>query len=908
MNSHERMTLQATVESGSAAKHSGVDSMTWSSWFSWVARGLILAAIVLSPWMIGAVQAWAQFWLSIALLIALSFWWFETALNKRSVQAVPYLSALLMIGILIGLFQIVPLPSGLADFFLGRQTELYSRFAETTVNPDAELNTTTARITLNTNGTWEQIRLLVIALSAMLLSCRYFRTPRDLTVFLAAMTINGAALSIFGLFQKLASDGQSIYWAIPLELGGNPFGPYVNRNNAGGYLLICLACSVGLMYLLMCERKNRGPLPIISKEMPFWRQISYQFLYFISELTATKLASLIAIVFVAAGVFATVSRGSILALLVATTMTVLSYGIAKRPKNMGLILLPLALCVALLTVALGFGNDIIQRFDTIDTTGEVSEWNGRTQTWADTWPSVDQMGKLGSGLGTYEIVSRLYRTNKEENVFEYAENQYFQALIEAGWPGLLVYLCAWGLAFHYVYFLLKIGQSPATVGVGLVGVFLLWSQAIASFLDFGFYIPANTIAMSAVMGVIAYFAHSMAYRLKKTTFLRFHFPNSFVQVLLVVVFAACTLVCMDLNRRSRIEGLRAPLVLTHNNPDHELTTKRIKSLTPLAVNSRSVRASNELGRLFVHRAMLELLEQRVTELNLQRSDDELMERIWSEVSLLKIHERSQILGRRSSLSRSTFLDHESLQYNLPLAKTWFSASLKHSPLQPEVQVILGQIVAILENTDAASKYLDRGIELAPSNLNLLENVTYVYIQAQANELAAPHVKRLLEIDPKKFKKLIELLIFHLSSGDQTPDFQVILDRMLPDDPELLFEFADRYAPADSITQKMALERAEALLEKVSQSDVDVRVLLGRVRIALGDVSGGIDQLITAINSDPNNTDVRSDLVDILIEADRIDDALEQARELYRTNEKNRFFRQKLDAVKRLYEERRILEQ
>ena len=902
------MTLQATVESGSASKQSGVDAMTWSAWFSWLSRGLILAAIVLAPWMIGAVQSWAQFWLSVALLIALSFWWFETALNKRNVQAVPYMSVFLLIGILIGLFQVMPLPSGLADFFLGRQSELYSRFAETTVNPEADSVSIPARISLNTNGTWSQIRLLIIALSAMLLCCRYFRTPRDLTVFLSAMTINGAALSIFGLFQKLSSDGQSIYWAIPLELGGNPFGPYVNRNNAGGYLLICLACSIGLMYLLMCERKNRGPLPIISKEMPFWRQISYQFLYFVSELTATKLASLIAIIFIAAGVFATVSRGSILALLVATTMTVLSYGIAKRPKNMGLILLPLALCVALLTVALGFGNDIINRFDTIDTTGEVSEWNGRTQTWVDTWPSVDQMGKLGSGLGTYGIVSRLYRTNKEENVYEYAENQYFQTLIEAGWPGLLIYLCAWALAFHYVYFLLKIGQSPATVGIGIVGVFLLWAQAVASFLDFGFYIAANTLAMSAVIGVIAYFAHSMAYRLKQTTFLRFHFPNSVVQVLLVIVFAACTLVCMDLNRRSRIEGLRAPLVLTYQNPDYESTTKRIKTLTPLAGNSRSVRASNELGRLFIHRTMLELLEQRIIELNLQRSDEELMERIWSEVSLLKIHERSQILGRRSNLSRSTFLNHDSIQYNLPLARAWFSASLKHSPLQPEVQVILGQIVAILDNIKTASKYLDRGIELAPSNLNLLENVSYIYIQAEANELAAPHVKRLLEIDPKKFKKVVELLIFHMTSEEQQPDFQVILEQMLPDNPKLLFAFADRYAPADSITQKMALERAESLLENVSQSDVEVRVLLGRVRIALGDVNGGIDQLVTAINSDPNNTQVRSDLIDILIQADRIEEALDQANELYRTNEKNRFFRQKLDAVKRLYEERRKLEQ
>ena len=909
MNTNDRMTLQATVEGDGPAKQSGIDPVTWSAWFSWVARFLIVSAVVIAPWMIGSVQSRAQFWLAIALLIALAFWWFETALNKRSIQAIPYLALFLILGILIGLFQIMPLPSGLADFFLGRQSELYSKFAETSVATAAgEATSTSARISLNTNGTWHHIRLMVIALAAMLLSCRYFRSPRDLTVFLGAIAINGVALSVFGLVQKLSTDGQSIYWSIPLELGGNPFGPFVNRNNAGGYLLICLACAIGLMYLLMSNRKNRGPLPIISKEMPFWRQISYHFLYFVSELTGPKLASLLAVVFLGLGVFATASRGAILALLVASTMTIFSFGVAKKPKNMGIILLPLVVCISLLTVALGFGNDIIQRFEAIDTTGEVSEWNGRVQTWSDTWPSVGEMGKLGAGLGTYETVSRLYRTNKEERVYRYAENQYFQSLIEAGWPGFVIYLGAWALGFYYAYFLLKIGQSPATVSTGLVGVFLLWAQAIASFLDFGFYIAANTIAMGAVVGVLAYFAHSMAYRLKQATLLRFHFENTLVQVLLVVVFAACTLVCMDLNRRSRIDGLRAPLYLFHDTLDHEKTTERIKTLTPLAVNSHSVRASNELGRLFVHRAMLELLEQRISELNLQRSDSELLSRVWSEVGLLRIHERSELLGRRSKLSRSTFLNHESLQLNLPIARTWFAASLKNSPLQPEVQVLLGQIVAILENIDAAAKYLNRGIELAPSNVNLLENVTRIFIQSQAYRQAAPHFKRLLEIEPRKFKELIQQLDRHMRLEGEEPDFELILDNMLPDDAKILFQFADTYAPAESLSQKFALERAESILQNNSQSDVDVRILLGKVMLALGDINGGIDQLITAINSDPNNTGLRSHLIDVLVDENRLEEALQQARELYRTNEKNRYFRQKYDSIKQMLDERRKIEQ
>ena len=111
----------------------------------------------------------------------------------------------------------------------------------------------------------------------------------------------------------------------------------------------------------MSVKKNRGPQPIISKEIPFWRQASQQLLYFISELTAVKLAVLIAVVFITLGIVASLSRGAVLGLLAATLMTLLSYGVSRRPKNMGLLLLPLAGTIIFLTVWLGFSNDLIKK-------------------------------------------------------------------------------------------------------------------------------------------------------------------------------------------------------------------------------------------------------------------------------------------------------------------------------------------------------------------------------------------------------------------------------------------------------------------------------------------------------------------------------------------------------------------
>ena len=152
---------------------------------------------------------------------------------------------------------------------------------------------------------------------------------------------------------------------------------------------------------------------------------------------------------------------------------------------------------------------------------------------------------------------------------------------------------------------------------------------------------------------------------------------------------------------------------------------------------------------------------------------------------------------------------------------------------------------------------------------------------------------------------MDVLFRHMTyEDDKPPNFEMILDYMLPDDPKILHEFAETIAPADSLAQKGALERAEMLLENVSQSDVQTRVLLGQVMIALGDTNGGIDQLEVAINSNPNNNDARSYLIDILVGENRLNEAFEHATELHRYNEKNRQFKQKYDSIKQLIEERR----
>ncbi len=174
-----------------------------SEMFAVPARWSLLLAVILAPWAFGSVHHWAQKWISVLLLIGLGFWWFETAMNSRRKQVFPYISLLVLSGLIIGFIQLLPLPESFADAVLGRQKEIYQNFSGES-NPSF-------RFSLDPEGTWGQLRMLTIAIAGLLLGCRYFRSSRDLITLLVVCSANGVLLSFVGIIQKLTYNGKILY-------------------------------------------------------------------------------------------------------------------------------------------------------------------------------------------------------------------------------------------------------------------------------------------------------------------------------------------------------------------------------------------------------------------------------------------------------------------------------------------------------------------------------------------------------------------------------------------------------------------------------------------------------------------------------------------------------------------------
>ncbi len=884
MKEPQNFTLKGTLAETVANKAEKNRGAIFLEYLVWPGRIALLLALLLSPWAFGAVRPWAQQWIALALLVGLGFWWFETSLHQRQKQFFPYIFFPVFFGLIIGLLQLWELPSGLASLALGRQVEIFKEFGS-----ELKLSPT---ISVSHAGTKKFLSILALGVAALLLGGRYFKTTFEVKLLLVLMTLNGVLLSIFGIIQKFTSDHTQIYWTIDLD-AGNPFGPYVNRNNGAGYLLICLACAIGLIIILMGKKEDRGPRPIISKEIPFWRQLVFHFQLFLSDLTPAKIASIIAVGVIGLGVLASLSRGGVTAMLIASFVTLMFYGMARRPSFSGFLLLSMVFLAFGVAGWIAFSDSLTRRFDAIELV-EVDQ-NSRVSHWQDSLSAVNEFGLLGSGIGSYEGAHRMFRTTPETSVFKYAESQFVQTAMEMGWFGLVLLIGCWLLLLYYGAFALWRGSSPVTIGIGMVGVFLATAIPIASALDFGIYQPANMIAVATLSGFLAYQAQSLAGRLKDKTLLRFETPNWFVQTISLVVFALVVVSWLNLMRRASIDdrtNLSADK-FTYQNPDLKTTKKWINELTPLLRQTPDDKGLVYLADLFVHLTRIQYYNATVAGLaeNAKMMSDEdrdaFLNNIWKLTALEYIQENIYSLKRETSqLEANLFRQQEFIRNNVPPAIQALQLSRRSNLLQPFVYVRLARLCAIAGNSAAANRYMDQALQISPKNVRLRFAAAVHYLQSGNQDKAAQSTVRYLEMNPRGYPAMAKIL-----SGTSTRKTvpladDVVVKKFLPEDPKMLFNYASKNLAPDSEAFQYCMKRADELLQDVSPSDHEAIVLSGDVKQELNQPEKAVRQYELALITKPSDHKTQIVLIRLLDRLEKYEDAVGRLENLIESDFKH----------------------
>lgn len=847
--------------------------------------------------MFGGVTAQAQWLISLAMLVALGCWWIELTIRRGKTQTVvPYVGAFVLLGLLLGWAQTFGLPNGLASWVLGKQNELYPAYLGPLLGEESAIR---PRASLNVEATWNQLRLMFLGAMGLITGCQFFRRPKDLVVLLSAITINGVVLAFFGIVHRFTTNGK-LYWIFELSQGGQPFGPFVNRNNAAGYLLLCLAGAIGLLVYLWLQRQESGPDLIVSKEIPIWRQIGEHVRIQLAELTTAKLAVLLASMFIAAAIFVTLSRGGVTALLAGFVITTIFFGMARKPRIGALLIFPIIVGIAVLTSWIGFNDVLVERFEEIVKTDEFTETDVRIRTWSESSQSVRTMGALGAGLGAFPIVQRLYSSQSDPGVFEYAENQFVQAMVDGGVIALLLLVLAVALFSSSSLFLLNRGVSASSVAVGTLGVFLASSQVVASFFDFGWYVPANTILLAILVGVCSQYIHAFAARLKKKSWLRFQFPTYATHILVLASFSFCVVLSLSLYRYMHVErnmDVRLPAA-DSAKLDLAATEEKIKAIAAVGGGNLNAAQCEYLGDLWVHRARLLIFQQMPT---INRRT------FWDQTEPMRLLEHVVSLRNdRGQGLANEFMRQPFVTECLPTAVGFYRESLLKHPFQADVLMKLAVLLGIFGETERATEFASRAVDLEPNDVAFNTAASCLLLFVGKRDESVPYLRKVLELDPRQFAGLISFVQGLTGRLSQPLSNTILAEQVLPDNPRVLFDFVKRYLPKDSPLRNDLLRRGVELIGDHAYVEYNVLLLKINMLMELEDWEQAAEMLKIAVDTRPTDRGVRYRYATLLLRLERYDEAMRQARRLLSEEDSPKH--------KKLYEdlqklnERRFLEQ
>jgi tetratricopeptide (TPR) repeat protein len=579
---------------------------------------------------------------------------------------------------------------------------------------------------------------------------------------------------------------------------------------------------------------------------------------------------------------------------------------------------PLVMLVLALSAWVGFSDQLLRRWESTELV-ELSQMDARFQHWRETAPAIQEMGPLGSGLGSYRHVHRLYSQSNERGIFEYAENQFFQSLVESGLPGFLLFMAAWVLAFRYALLLIVRGQSTSTVGVGTMGIFLLSSQAVASLFDFGLYIPANMVLMAMLIGLLGYQAHAFSARLKKSNWLRFRVSNRFIQIGIILAFGSLTASALNLFRHAKIDSAIRNDNRIARGPDRDWnfqqlglsqTDRRIENMKAMLRHCGSIDGLNHLGNLYVHRFRLmnlDVLKNTETYRNtyaLAVDDKErqsLQDEAWNSTRLEQVRNYIQDQGYNYSQQRAIGWTRQPfVTDNVPLAYGSFALSRFHAPIQPVVHMKLGQLNGLQSFSKVDCRggdEIEAAIQLAPTNAQLRLLGGVFFVQSHNLKAAAPHFKRFLELNPHELKMVIDILYARTDFNSYAVAPRTVMDSILPDDPMILYHFSKSWCTKDPETKTLALKKTESLLDESNLGEQEKLKIRADVQLERGEADLAIETMTAILRGNPLEETIRFQRAHLLFQAKRYQEALKEAEDLVRSNRMNRGYNDLLKHVK-----------
>jgi O-antigen ligase len=266
------------------------------------------------------------------------------------------------------------------------------------------------------------------------------------------------AVSLLGIIQHFTSE-KEIYWMSSLNIRGDSFGPFVNRNHFAGFVELTLPVGLALI-IFRGVRRDLLPLLIVLTIVP---------------ISALVLAG---------------SRGGIISFAFELCLLIVLARFQGHRGGSSLAVLGVAALAAVALVGwLGAGK-AIQRFSTQSTdvalSRRISMFRGTAHVF---WDHPIK----GSGLGTLVSVYPRYETVYDGLVVDHAHNDYIEALAETGVLGGLCGLAFLILLYRNAIKSLSSSQGQFSRALRAGAIVAVAGLLLHSFFDFNLHIPSNAL-------------------------------------------------------------------------------------------------------------------------------------------------------------------------------------------------------------------------------------------------------------------------------------------------------------------------------------------------------------------------------------------------------------------------------
>lgn len=845
-----------------------------------LSRAFLIAAIVVAPWLFGGYDTHFQLGLYVAVAVALIFRITASLIQASSKDSqpsriptvfLPLLGlALLTCSQLLPSLRMPPAESiqSAVESAATRSTEETERW---------QLSRIALVKSLQTGGTiapaatrFELMRLIVV-ITVFFLGSQLFAASSSQPWLWGAMAINGAALSFFGICQQL-SWNDKLFWTFALKFGGSPFSAFVNRNNAAGYLCLCLAAAIGwLIYTF-----SQSSVWSSSYERDDYRPVySRSWLANLSdainELTFPQMVSTTAVFLIATGVILAMSRGGWLALGCATFATVVITNPNRRGRNL-ILALGVAAMIALLVGWAGIGDRLRQRWHSMPSTETIYR-EGRFGHWSDAVKIIPDFPLMGTGFGTYQYAYLPYQTHPELATlrFYHADNQFLEWAVEGGAIGIFFVALSLLSTGALIFALCRNRLEPS----GTVGVFAFVSQIVSASFDFGPTMPANMLAISAIFGAIAGRA-SLLVQLEQLRYRGWGLTLPPLRPQFLMTIAGIGLLLFNCLGLKEVQAAAKTHLISRNLPTlnaaDDLDEAKVDQLIQeLSEATKSYPDDPEahlgLADLWIYKFRLKDFQARK---ELEGDDGTLWPQTHPAFQYLQYNRWH---AAEQFEMTSMFLENVEIQNCLRPAREHLLQAIRACALTPDVASLLATLQFVeTPDTPSGEGYLRRTLTLGPSSPFTFFQTGQIAGFGELTSLSHACWKQSLQFSPQFLREIHSALATQLSIEEE-------LEQVIPPTGETLLQLARLYQNANEIDQRrsIALKAVDAFSK---EPDGPGKAKSLRLTAEAYTIAGMPDEAIhsyrKALELAPHQIEWRMELVKLLQSTQGVQWALREA--------------------------------